>query len=71
MFKKKKEDAPLVESAKEPEKVTLKATDNCFERAKKMFRCIGFTDDRHGITQRLAEIVYAYQELDAANKEAE
>lgn len=67
MFWRKK--VAQVETKREPTQVTLSSADMLSERAEKIWRLLGFANDRLGMVARLTGLLATYDELD--RKEAE
>jgi hypothetical protein len=54
----------------EDTKTILDQSDNCFVRARKLFKIIGLVD-RMGLTNQMAEVIQAYMDLDKQKVENE
>lgn len=44
--------------------IELNVDDDVFTRARKIWRLIGFVNDRHGTCNLIAEYLHAYKQLD-------
>ena len=69
MFWRKKQEA-VPPPTGGPERVELRADDPPLVRADKIWRLLGFANDRAGMVPQMAAYLSAYQDLDAAKARA-